>query len=259
MFDEQFAGDDLDPAIWTAAYLPAWSSRAEAAATWSVGGGALHLSIPPDHPLWCPDLHRPPLRVSAVQSGNWSGPVGSTRGQAPFRDGLVVREEQPTVLGLTPLHGRIEVTCRASIGPRSMFSAWLIGIEDEPERCGEICLVEVFGDAVRDGEEGRVVQLGCGVHAFRDPSLTEDFETVPLALDVAEEHRYAVDWTPDAVTFLVDDEPVRRSAQSPAYPLQLILGVFDFPDRAESSDEVPPTPELVVSRVLWEPLVRSRG
>ena len=249
-FDERFPGTDLDPAVWTTSYLPAWSSRADAAATYEVAGGELRLSIPPSQGLWCADLHQPPLRVSAVQSGNWSGPVGSTRGQSPFREGLVVREEQPTVLGFTPRYGRIEVTCRARIGPRSMFSAWMIGIEDAPERCGEICVVEAFGDAIAGG----TVQLGCGVHAFRDPALTEDFATVPTALDVADEHRYAVHWTPDGVDFLVDGETVRQSTQSPSYPLELILGVFDFPDRADPADAVAPTPELVVSRVQWRPL-----
>ena len=29
-----------------------------------------------------------------------------------------------------------------------MFSAWMVGLEDEPDRCGEICIVEVFGDTV---------------------------------------------------------------------------------------------------------------
>lgn len=247
-FDERFPGTDLDPAIWTTSYLPAWSSREESAATYEVRAGTLRLSIPPGQGLWCADLHQPPLRVSAVQSGNWSGPVGSTRGQSPFRDGLLVREEQPTVLGLTPTYGRVEVTSRAVIGPRSMFSAWMIGLEDRPDRCGEICIVEVFGDAT----DGEVVQLGCGVHAFRDPALTEDFEAVPLRLDITAEHRYAAHWSPDGVAFLVDGEVVRRSAESPAYPLQLILGVFDFPDRGDGSEPAPP--ELVVSRVHWDPL-----
>lgn len=160
------------------------------------------------------------------------------------------------MLGFTPLYGRIEVTCRATIDPRSMFSAWLIGIEDEPERCGEICLVEVFGDAIQADGSSPVVAHGCGIHAFRDPLLAEDFATVPLSIDVADDHRYAAVWTPAGVDFLVDDVRVRRSAQSPAYPLQLILGVFDFPVRAGAPDEDPPTPtpELVVSRVFWEPL-----
>lgn len=249
-FDERFPGADLDPAVWTTSYLPAWSSREAAAATYEVRDGELRLTIPPDQGLWCADLHDPPLRVSAVQSGNWSGPVGSTRGQAPFRDGLVVREAQPTVLGFTPHHGRIEVTCRARLDATSMFSAWLIGLEDEPDRCGEICLVEVFGDAIT-GDGQPVVRVGCGVHAFRDPALVEDFATVPLRLDVAEDHRYAVSWTAAGIDFLVDDELVRRSEQSPAYPLQLILGVFDFPDASAGRRLF--TPELVVSRVTWEP------
>ncbi|MQA81055.1 MAG: family 16 glycosylhydrolase [Streptosporangiales bacterium] len=256
--DEGFEGTYLDPAVWTTSYLPAWSSRAESAATYAVADGELRLSIPPAQRLWCPDLHEGPLRVSAVQSGNWSGPVGSSRGQSPFRPGLTVREAQPAVLGFTPLYGRVEVTCRATIGPRSMFSAWMIGIEDEPRRCGEICLVEVFGDGLGRGDSGPTALVGCGVHAFRDPALVEDFDTLRLDVDVAESHRYAVSWTPGGVDFLLDDHVVRSTRQSPDYPLQLILGVFDFPDRGtpeERDGTTPmPTPELVVSRVRGEPM-----
>ena len=187
--------------------------------------------------------------MSAVQTGNWSGPVGSTRGQQPFRDGLVVKEEQPAHRGFTPHFGRVEVECRATIGPRSMFSAWMVGIEDEPERCGEICLVEVFGDAV----EGGYSAVGSGIHEFRDPSLTEEFSAQRLAIDVAQPHRYAVDWRPGRVEFFVDGERTRVCEQAPAYPMQLILGVFDFPDHPSAGDGEPPTAELVVHRV------RGRG
>jgi hypothetical protein len=257
-FDERFTGPDLDPAVWTASYLPAWSSRAESAATYAVGGGELRLSIPPGQGLWCPDLHESPLRVSAVQSANRSGPVGSTDGQQPFRDGLLVREEQPTVLGFTPYHGQVAVSCRATLGPRSMFSAWMVGLEDRPERCGEICVVEVFGDALSTDTDGRpTAQYGCGVHAFRDPGLVEDFAAPTIAVDVASTHTYGVSWTVDGVDFLLDGALVRSTAQSPRYPMQLILGVFDFPDRATAAQregrEQPPTPELVVERVWGRP------
>ena len=174
-FDERFPGPDLDPAVWTTSYLPAWSSRAAAAARYTVETDGLHLTIPPDHPLWCPDLHPTPLRVSAVQSGNRSGPVGSAQGQQPFREGLVVREEQPTVLGL---HAAVRARRGHLLGahlPASMFSAWMVGLEDEPDRCGEICLVEVFGDAV-DGDRAAV---GSGIHPFRDPRLVEEFSAEP--------------------------------------------------------------------------------
>ncbi len=239
--DERFTA--LDPAVWTPAYLPAWSSLEAAAATWYIDHDGLHLRIPPSQALWCPDDHRPSLRVSAVQSGNWSGPVGSTQAQQPFLPGQTVREQQPTTWGFTPYLGRLEVACRATIGPGSMFSAWLIGLETEPERSGEICLVEVFGEAIhRDG----TTDVGCGIHAFRDPALQEEFSTHRTRLDVAEEHVYAVDWSTDGVRFSIDGDEVAHSRQSPGYPMQLILGVFDFPERVADPRFVP---ELVVSRV----------
>ncbi len=33
------------------------------------------------------------------------------------------------------------------LSPRSMASLWMSGLEDEPDRCGEICVFEIFGDA----------------------------------------------------------------------------------------------------------------
>ena len=167
-FDDHFDGDDLDRKVWFPHYLPAWSSRAETAATYEVHDSCLRLSIPPAQGLWCAGDHEPPLRVSGVQTGSWSGPFGSTRGQQPYREGLVVREEQPLFLGWTTGPGWIEVTARAEVTPRSMVSAWLVGLEDEPERCAEICVFEVFGDAV---DPGRSAAVGAGLHAFRDPGV----------------------------------------------------------------------------------------
>jgi len=253
--DERFDAGLLETAVWTPAYLPAWSSFSAAAATYTVESDGLHLRIPPDQPLWCPDLHEGPLRVSAVQSGNWSGPVGSTRGQQPFRSGLVVREQQETRWGFTPLYGTIAVTCRARIDRRSMFSAWLVGLEDQPERCGEICLVEVFGDAVATDDDGRpAAAVGSGLHRFRDPALTEEFSVVTHGIDVGTWHTYAVDWRPGSMAFALDGVPTKTLAQAPAYPMQLILGVFDFPDRVEGVG--PTTPELVVRRVQGRALHR---
>lgn len=244
--EERFA-DGLDERVWTPAYLPAWSSRAAARATWSVQGDGLHLTLPPEHPRWCPDRHPGALRVSAVQSGNGSGPVGSTRGQQPFAPGLTVTEEQPARWGCTPWYGRVEVECRAVLDPASMFSAWMVGLEDRPERCGEICLVEVFGDTA----EGETAALGSGVHPFRDPALHEEFSAERTRLDVTAWHRYAVEWTPDGVTFFVDGQQHRTSTQSPGYPMQLIMAVFDFPDRRSGPTTV--VPELVVRQVQVRP------
>jgi glycosyl hydrolase family 16 len=247
--DERFAGPVLDPDVWFPYYLPHWSSRAGSAATHTVGRGELRLSIPPGQGLWCPDSHDEPLRVSCVQTGSFAGALGSPVGQQPFRDGLVVREEQPTLWGYTPHHGTIEVRMRGVVSDRSMVAFWLAGIEDRPERSGEVCVAEVFGDSVRDG----TAAVGMGVHRFRDPSLVEEFAAPRLAIDVAEDHIYGVEWRPGALAFSIDGEVVRRLDQAPDYPMQLMLGVFDFPARApEVADPV--VPELVVSRVTGRPL-----
>jgi hypothetical protein len=242
MLEERFAGPGLDPAVWIDSYLPAWSSRAASRATWEIGPGGLRLSIPAGQACWCPDLHDGALRVSAVQTGNRSGPVGSTLGQQAFRDGLVVREEQPELLGYTPHFGRVDVECRARLGPRSMFSAWMVGLEDRPERCGEICIVEVFGDTLRP----RSADVGSGIKAIRDPGLTQEFSAPPTVIDVAQPHVYGVDWRPGGVDFFLDGRRTRTTTQSPGYPMQLILGVFDFPDRPGPDGH---EPELVVRAV----------
>jgi hypothetical protein len=46
----------------------------------------------------------------------------------------------------------------------------------------------------------------------------------------------------------VDGAEVRRIGQSPSYPVQLMLAVFDFPGKARPGEDVP-VPELIVSHV----------
>jgi hypothetical protein len=243
-FADDFDGSGLDTAVWVPHYLPAWSSRAATAATYDVRGSCLHLTIPPDQGLWCGENHQPPLRVSGIQSGTFSGPVGSTVGQQPFQPGVTVREEQETQWGWTPDHGYVEIRARGVISPRSMFAAWFVGRETEPQESAEICVFEVFGDAVEPGSAA----VGVGLHPFRDPAVTEDFEAVRLPIDPAEFHEYAVDWTRERAVFHVDGEAIRACARPPSYPMQLMLAVFDFPDRSVG-DDAGLVPELVVDHV----------
>ncbi len=240
-FVDDFDGDDLDPAVWVPHYLPQWSSRAATAACYEVRDSCLRLFLPDDAPLWCPGEH-PPLRVSGVQSGVFSGPVGSTVGQQPPWPGAVVREEQPALRGWTPRYGVLEMRARATVTPRSMVAWWLVGFEDPPERCGELCVVEVFGDAVHPVDGAAV---GAGVHPFRDPRLVDDFAAPRPGIDVADWHTYAVDWRPDRAVFSVDGRPVREVAVTPDYPVQAMLAVFDFPEEAVPGEPYV-VPELVV-------------
>ncbi|MGN9836718.1 glycoside hydrolase family 16 protein [Nonomuraea sp. H19] len=50
-------------------------------------------------------------------------------------------------------------------------------------------------------------------------------ETLPI--DAREFHVYAADWTPGQVSS-VDGQHVRTVNQAPAYPMQLMLGIYEF-------------------------------
>ncbi|PYE17982.1 glycosyl hydrolase family 16 [Williamsia limnetica] len=244
VFAEEFDGPELDPGIWLPHYLPAWSSRSETAATYSISDSCLRLSIPVHQRRWLADSHAP-LRVSGVQSGNGSGPVGGTAGQQPPYEGAVVHEAQPEFAGWTPSGGYLEMRMRATISPRSMFAWWMVGLEDIPARSGEICVAEIFGDTVTSQPSAAV---GTGLHPFRDPDLLDDFVAQPLPIDVTQFHTYAVDWTPESVSFFVDDEFIRRCPDPPTYPMQMMLAVFDFPDRSNGQDDHL-VPELIVDHL----------
>lgn len=245
MFDD-FDDSRLDRTVWLPHYLPAWSSLAETRASHLIHDSHLELSIPPEQGLWCAGEHHPPLRVSGIQTGNFSGPVGSTVGQQPFREGLRVREAQEEFRGCLVEHGTVGMRASLYLSARSMASLWLVGFEDEPQRSGELCVMEVFGRDVR--EEGALV--GMGFHAFRDPHLAEDFERVPVAIDVRESHAYEVHWDSDEATFRVDGRVVRILEAPPQYPLQLMLAVFDFPEWPDPHDpERAFVPTLSVDRV----------
>jgi Glycosyl hydrolases family 16 len=252
-FLDDFEGPGLDTEVWLPHYLPHWSSRAESAATYSVTGSELRLTIPREQGLWCEGDHEPPLRVSGIQSGSFSGPVGSTIGPQPYREGVRVRELQETWWGWTPEYGRLEVRARMDLSPRSMAGVWMSGLEDRPERCAEILLFEVFGDALATDGGRPTAAVGMGTRRFRDPAMTGDFEAPRLELDVTGFHDYAVEWRPGRVDFLVDGRRVKTVGEAPDYPMQMMVALFDFPDKADSAprDHVP---ELAVDRVSGGPL-----
>lgn len=221
--EDTFPGPDLDRSTWLPHHLPQWSSRAASAARYEVGAG-LRLRIDADQEPWCPELDGATI-VSSLQTGVRSGPVGSTVGQHRFSPEAVVREEQAEQRLLTPTYGAVAARFRATADPAAMVALWMIGTEDQPEHSAEICVAEIFGRDVGDGGRGRV---GMGVHPFGDPTVVDDFEQVPLDLDLTEPHVWAAEWSPGRTVFSVDGDVARTVDQAPAYPVQVMLGLYEF-------------------------------
>jgi hypothetical protein len=163
-FAEDFTGTQVDPRRWTAHYLPQWTTPDRSAARYDLNPGVLRLRIDADQPAWRPDDGE--LRVSNLQTGSFSGGVGSDRGTHRHRPDLRVATAVPTRRLYTPSSGLVEARLRATPDPTCMLAAWLVGLEEAaPDQSGEICIAELYGSAV--GPSGSTVRLG--IKAHHDP------------------------------------------------------------------------------------------
>lgn len=240
---DDFDGPELDLAHWVPAYLPHWSSRAASRPRYRIEDGCLVLLIEEDQEPWCPEFDGS-VRVSGLQTGSFSGPLGSPVGQHAFSPECRVREPQPEERLVTPTYGRLELRARCAIGPRNVAALWLIGFEDQPHRSAELCVMEVKGWLAEPGS----AVVGCGLRPFRDPRITDGFVEPRLPIDITKFHDYAAEWRPDGVDVLVDGQVIHRVPQSPDYPMQLMLTLYDVEAGA------PPAAAFVVDRVAVLPL-----
>ena len=218
-YEQEF--DGTLESSWLPFYLPQWSSREASAAR--VSFDPFELRIDEDQPPWSPEFNGA-LRVSNLQTGVFSGEVGSSIGQHHFRQDLAVREQQQAERIYTPQYGLIEARVRACPDPDSMVALWLIGFESDPVESGELCVFEIFGREL-DADHGIV---GVGIHPFGDPALHDDFVKLEVEGDLTEWHTYSAEWSPGLSRFFIDDELVHETAQAPAYPLQLMLNIYEF-------------------------------
>lgn len=240
VFSDEFVDSTLDPARWVDHYLPHWTTPERSAARHDLDGDGLRLRIDVDQPAWRPEDGR--MRVSNIQTGTFSGPLGSPVGQHRHRPDLLVRSPQATRRLWTPSTGVVEATVRASGDPTCMLAIWLVGFEEaSPEQSGEICIAELFGDRVGPGRS----QVRLGIKAHHDPRLQDDVTDLSLDLDATEEHTYAVAWDAGQTRFFVDDHLVHTVEQGIDYPLQLMIDLFEFP----ASDERDPADYPKTARV----------
>ena len=223
-FEDTFDGEGLDDRRWVAHYLPQWSTRELSAARYQVGGGGLQLLIEANQPPWCPDLDGD-IKVSSLQTGVFAGPLGSGIGQHRFNPDATVREPQPSLRLYTPRYGAFEIRAKALDDPQNMVAFWMIGYEDHPEHSAEICVCEIFG---RDVERHQA-KVGMGVHPFSDPGIVDEFAAETVPIDAREFHVYTAEWTPDRIGFFIDDEHIKTVNQSPDYPMQLMISIYEFP------------------------------
>ena len=223
-WNDEFEGPELDTSKWLPYYLPQWSSRERSAPIYTFKNGMLVLQITADQQPWCPEFDGA-VKASSIQTGLFAGPLGSKLGQLRFSDALIVREAQKNVQLYTPQYGYFECRAKCVDTPGNHVSLYMIGYEDTPENCGEINMFEIFGQDVNAAS----TTVRYGIHPWKDPSLVEEFYRDVLDIDATKFHVYAYEWMPTHVNFYIDNRKIRRIDQSPKYPMQFMLAIYELP------------------------------
>ncbi|MFC0216039.1 glycoside hydrolase family 16 protein [Paenibacillus chartarius] len=238
VFADDFDSEELDRSKWFPFYLPQWSSRARTAAHYRFEDSELILQITEDQEPWSPEFDGG-IKVSNLQTGVYSGPLGSEYGQHRFSKSLRVREYQATERLFTPHYGYVELRAKGLHSPNNVCAFWMIGFEDHPERSAEICPFELKG-----WNEGGATKstIGFGLHPFGDPKIKDEFFEREFPIDASRFHIYAVDWTSEGVRFYIDNELIHHSKQSPDYPMQLMLNIYEIPRPVSEGGQAPVYP-----------------
>ncbi len=223
-FHDEFDGPILDTQKWLPFYLPQWSSREQTIPRYTIENSNLILQIAQDQPPWSPEFDGD-IRCSSLQTGTFSGPVGSRLGQHRFSAALVVREAQDNIRTYAPQYGYFELRARGVNTSANHTSLWMIGCEDVPERSAEIAVFEQLGSQAGTASS----RIGYGVRPWFDPTLRDEFYQEFLPIDSRQYHLYAVEWTPARIDFYVDNVKLRTIHQSPRYPMQFMLSLYEHP------------------------------
>jgi len=251
VFDEDFTGASLNPNHWVPYYLPQWSSRELSKPRYTLQDGLLSLRIEADQQPWCPEFNGE-VKCSSIQTGLFAGPLGSAIGQHSFFNPLCrVREEQISQRKYVPHYGYIEMRAKFAASASDVVALWMIGYEDAPERSAELCIMEVKGWQVQP----QAAKVGMGLRQFNDPKIVTDFTEDTYPIDVMEFHVYAVQWIPGKVVLYIDGAPVREINQSPDYPMQLMLGIYELPEQLRDASSQRYPKEFVVDYVRGYALI----
>lgn len=240
-FSDEFDSTELDQSKWFPHYLPQWTHKQQSKAYYSLADNHLHLHITDAQQPWSQE-YTGELRVSSLQTGCFSGAAGSAVGQHPFRPDLIVKEAQPSRTLYTPQYGYFEVRLKAVGLAGYMCAFWMIGVEEKPNQSAEICICELRGEHISSTQSVN----GYGVHPFNDPLITDEFYEDKVDIDATNFHIYAANWTPEYVDFFIDNQKVRRIVQSPNYPMQFMLNIFELPNVLTELSSNAPFPKTMI-------------
>jgi beta-glucanase (GH16 family) len=66
---------------------------------------------------------------------------------------------------------------------------------------------------------------------------------------VTQFHTYSAKWTEKTVTFYIDGKKTKEIQQSPQYPMQLMLGIYEIPEMIKNKSRQKYPNEFVIDFV----------
>ena len=221
-FYDGFESEKLRIQNWIPYYLPHWSTKKLSIPRYNICDKTLVLKIDDDQKPWCPEFNGN-VKVSSLQTGGFSGKIGSKYGQHRFSHDCIVREEQILEKKYTPKYGYFEMIARCDISRNNVVAFWMIGFEEKPENSSEICVFELKGENIRNKSS----IIGYGVHPFGDPRIQDEFYEEEIEVDVTKFNTYSVEWTKKSIHFYINNNRIRTIQQSPDYEMQFMLNIYD--------------------------------
>ena len=65
----------------------------------------------------------------------------------------------------------------------------------------------------------------------------DEFSEKDYEIDVTQFHIYAAEWTKDSIVFFINNKIVKVVNQSPDYPMQFMLGIYEIPGKITGKNE----------------------
>ena len=78
--------------------------------------------------------------------------------------------------------------------------------------------------------------IGYGVHPFADGNIKDEFYEEKFSINVKEWNTYALKWEEDKITFYLNGNKIKVINQSPDYPMQIMLDLYDIENKKDESN-----------------------
>jgi hypothetical protein len=225
---DEFNGPSLD-LMWQPAYLRHRTTDTNAAARYSFSNGCLVLRIDSNTPVFNSSIDSD-MRVSSIQSGEKTGlhkADGANRSVTTFE-------------GYKKQYGYFEVRDKHQAGSGHHVAFWMIGTDPSGGRqTGEIDIHEDAGTSPNSTKLGNLVPWGDSSLSPQDSGVSFD-----LGNDLTKNFNvYGMEWQPGSLKFYANGVLKRTLNRAPAYPMYILLSLYQGSNWTGSIDNSIPYPK----------------